>query len=72
MELQKYDKVRISDGMFSEESIRYMSGHVPTEGRVLRVNKKTYSIGYLTPNGRGGEHEGHLLVPKDCNGIERI
>jgi hypothetical protein len=69
MELQKNDKVRISGSMFSEETITLLGGFVPTEGRVLRVNKKTYSIGFMTPN---CPYESYLLAPRDGNGIERI
>lgn len=60
MELQINDRIRVQNGA---EQI---------EGRILRVNRMTYSVGFMVPHGVHGEAEAYMLVRRNDPTIQRI
>ncbi len=60
MELQVNDRVRVSD---RGEQI---------EGRILRINRQTYSIGFMIPHSVYGQAEAYILVRRNDPTLERL
>lgn len=60
MELQVNDRVRVQNG--SEQ----------IEGRILRINRQTYSVGFMVTHSIHGESEAYMLVRRNDPTIQRI